>query len=617
MNKFTICSIIKNEALGLDEWIRHHLDLGFNHIYLFEDFDSISHAHITLNYKENVTLKRLCDIKEFKDHKGNPNRRIDLFNWFIRTQCDDIEWCAFIDIDEFIHLDIEQYHTLEYLFERYIGNMNSLALSQKFFDANNCTSNQKSCKESYTHQYDHNTIFKVITYCTNIYGVEEKTNEYFERMYKQFVHVSKVKNNETLFEDNINDFPNCGNVVVRKTYGNPDELNYNFEMIWIDHYYTKSLDDFIEKVRRGSIDKNNPINWLGFDVFFKINKSLEALDYFLIKQIKDNCDIPENTLLSEKYHLSMPYKINLSNKRKQLDIGKQAILFMCHKISYEAINRYMVIYDHIKNNDNYDLYWAFDGNELPQEYFDLKLNNHQTIFKFYIFSLDKLNDIYAKIGYSNNIITLDENTDEYNTYYGLPNCNLIVQDFLNNYEEYEYCWGIEYDVVHTSNWDEFWEQFEDNTNDYLASNITKFSWTHHPVLNDKNYVSLDDGTIYQALNCIFRISRRFSLFLDDFYKKNIGFFETTLPTLAIKYNYTLEDIGGDYEFTPKDKLNKNYITFSSLNNFGTLKTIRLTQSEYDYFFQHYPGVLLHECKLDEVKINVNQYKKYFAEFVKK
>ena len=38
----------------LDEWIRYHLDLGIDHIFIFEDIDSDSHKDITDKYGDNV-----------------------------------------------------------------------------------------------------------------------------------------------------------------------------------------------------------------------------------------------------------------------------------------------------------------------------------------------------------------------------------------------------------------------------------------------------------------------------------------------------------------------------------------------------------------------------------
>lgn len=57
---YHICAIIKDEQLFLKEWIDYHLNLGFNKIVLFEDFDSTSHKDITDSY-DNVELIPLRD----------------------------------------------------------------------------------------------------------------------------------------------------------------------------------------------------------------------------------------------------------------------------------------------------------------------------------------------------------------------------------------------------------------------------------------------------------------------------------------------------------------------------------------------------------------------------
>ena len=48
--KTALGAILKNEHQYLDEWIRHHLDIGFDEIYLYEDFGSKSHSIITDKY---------------------------------------------------------------------------------------------------------------------------------------------------------------------------------------------------------------------------------------------------------------------------------------------------------------------------------------------------------------------------------------------------------------------------------------------------------------------------------------------------------------------------------------------------------------------------------------
>lgn len=87
-NKSCIFTVIKNEHEYLDEWIKYHLDLGIDHIFIFEDIDSDSHKEICDKY-EKVTLNsidivlsryELTKIKNIKsrcieNHSDNPQYR--------------------------------------------------------------------------------------------------------------------------------------------------------------------------------------------------------------------------------------------------------------------------------------------------------------------------------------------------------------------------------------------------------------------------------------------------------------------------------------------------------------------------------------------------------------
>ena len=98
--KTAICAILKNEHKYLDEWIRHHLDIGFDEIYLYEDFGSKSHSIITDKYS-NVHLIQLSEIfDEIKHLHGNKQNA--LYIYFYQNYKNVFDYTAFIDIDEFI-----------------------------------------------------------------------------------------------------------------------------------------------------------------------------------------------------------------------------------------------------------------------------------------------------------------------------------------------------------------------------------------------------------------------------------------------------------------------------------------------------------------------------------
>lgn len=106
---FCIFTIIKNEHQYLNEWIKYHLEIGIDHIFIFEDINSSSHSNITNEYpSEKVSLhsvsilpidenlKQLSTWKEIRQSK--------YFNeglWWIYNNY-KYDWCFAIDNDEYI-----------------------------------------------------------------------------------------------------------------------------------------------------------------------------------------------------------------------------------------------------------------------------------------------------------------------------------------------------------------------------------------------------------------------------------------------------------------------------------------------------------------------------------
>ena len=112
---FCILTVIKNEHQYLDEWIKYHLDLGIDHIFIFEDIDSESHKEITDKYGEMVSLQSIDNIlnddeklkaREFKlTKKSNPQYIYIRKGLLYLKKLNEYNWCFVIDNDEFITLE--------------------------------------------------------------------------------------------------------------------------------------------------------------------------------------------------------------------------------------------------------------------------------------------------------------------------------------------------------------------------------------------------------------------------------------------------------------------------------------------------------------------------------
>ena len=144
--KSCILTVIKNEHEYLDEWIKYHLDLGIDHIFILEDTDSDTHKFICDKYGDKVSLesvlivlseKDIIEAKEVKELKKYSVQHMYFrngLNYIKRLYFNEYDWCFLIDNDEFITLenDNDKLEDVLSLFEEY----NAFVMSWKRMGAN-------------------------------------------------------------------------------------------------------------------------------------------------------------------------------------------------------------------------------------------------------------------------------------------------------------------------------------------------------------------------------------------------------------------------------------------------------------------------------------------------
>ena len=103
--KSAICAIARNECEYLEEWITYHLDLGFTHIFLYDNNDagddSVRMLLQSMPAAGRVTLT---------DYRGAMAAQLTAYNDCYFRHGKDFDWMAFIDIDEFITFGTENRH---------------------------------------------------------------------------------------------------------------------------------------------------------------------------------------------------------------------------------------------------------------------------------------------------------------------------------------------------------------------------------------------------------------------------------------------------------------------------------------------------------------------------
>lgn len=240
-----ICVIIKDEHQYLEEWINHHLNLGIDEIFLYEDYYSKSHADIIKPFGDKVHLQSIDYVLKHKDCKiisdKGPYRQNALFTWFPLNYGKEFDWILFNDIDEFLILK----QPLHELLAEYNDKPAIYFWWKNYGASGNIKKPQGKVMDNYTKlASSFNVCFKTFLNC--------KYYTYWE------IQIHKVKGGVFPIDEN-----GC-------------------HKGWINHYFTKSWDEWKGKILiRGDVNKGHRKIYQ----FFKLNHDMLHLKNDLLLEI--------------------------------------------------------------------------------------------------------------------------------------------------------------------------------------------------------------------------------------------------------------------------------------------------------------------------------------------
>ena len=264
--EIVVCAMAKNEHKYINEWVEHYINLGFDKLYIYDN-DELDSPNI----KDYISSKFLnkCVIKNIRgQHK--PKLQHDIYTGFYAKYGKTFEWCLFCDIDEFL-FGVENIHSL--LDQPMYQNAQQIRVRWKLFGDDNLITRDMSKKvvDSFQIEIKHSLNRNLI----NI-GNLEKQGKMIVRGGLPNVIIRSPHFASFLNRDNI--IPSIlpsGKVCYSKV---AIEEDYSNETIYLHHYMTKSLSEFIEQ----KLNRTDAVfgNTLVLDYYWRINKKTkEKLDY--------------------------------------------------------------------------------------------------------------------------------------------------------------------------------------------------------------------------------------------------------------------------------------------------------------------------------------------------
>lgn len=139
------------------------------------------------------------------------------------------------------------------------------------------------------------------------------------------------------------------------------------------------------------------------------------------------------------------------------------------------------------------------------------------------------------------------------------NADTIFLLFHRRHPQYEYVWGIEYDVHYEGSWSYFFEHFDRSTADLLGTTLGATFKDVLPKVTRPSGIPLADKDVVRGFFPVFRLSRRALATLDRAYQSGwSGHFELVWATVLIKEGLEIEDFGGDGIYVKPDNMNRFY-----------------------------------------------------------
>lgn len=216
---FSVCLLIKDENKYMKEWVDWHNSIGVEHYYIYDNA-SVIPVKNTLQYLYQDDLFTFVDWNDKYNHI-----QIDAYTHCLNNYGSESQWIAFIDTDEFLH-------TTDNFNLSYYSECPYIRVPWKNFDANGCIKySNENVQERFTREFWNNvgTPYKSIVQPSKIRGM--------------LVHDAIVSDYAAITTD---------------------------EAV-LHHYYTRSLEEWREKILRGTCSAECRRR---YDEFFEINPDL-------------------------------------------------------------------------------------------------------------------------------------------------------------------------------------------------------------------------------------------------------------------------------------------------------------------------------------------------------
>ena len=321
----SICCIIKNEKY-LEEFIIYHHIVGVEHFFIYDN----NSDHPIRDRLNNFYFNRLCTIIDFPGHA----KQIPAYEHCIKHFGRQTKWLAIIDGDEYI-LPKQNWSIRDVLNKN--EDTHALGVNWVLFGSSHYDNTQDGL------------LVDKYRMCEN--GQNPHIKSIVQPRY-----VTSASHPHFVILQNPSKYKDCKKNIISGPFNN----NYTIDLIQINHYSFKSLEDYIKKHNRGNADGTQPA-------------VVQQNHHAICNDIVDNF-LPDKYLPDIKYYFKM--------------VATNPIIYCALNKDVSLVDAYNHIFNNAQRENRplhiTDKYPSFDKNRYRQNYSDLHGLNDEDLELHYI-----------------------------------------------------------------------------------------------------------------------------------------------------------------------------------------------------------------------------------------
>ena len=251
--KVCICTLGKNANKYISEFVEHYKNYGVDKIYLYDNNDKKGERfeHIIGNNIDNGFV----DLINWRGIKGN-STYYKIMNSCYQSYHDQYDWLIFYELDEFLYL--KDYNNIkDFLIHKRFDKCDSIQLNWVHMSDNNkILYENKSLSERFPKK-----------------GKNIKKNRRNKICYVKTIIRGHLKNISITHNHLLSDkIKACNGFGKKSELKDIKTLNPDYKYYYIKHYYGKTVQEFVEKIKRGDLLRGNSIKTIEWAIekFFYI-----------------------------------------------------------------------------------------------------------------------------------------------------------------------------------------------------------------------------------------------------------------------------------------------------------------------------------------------------------